>query len=261
MELIPIRTPLIHAGDDLAVIFAAHTSVKDGDIIIVSSKVIATAEGAAVDLSTLTISEEAERWSTKTGRSAAFMQAVLDEKKRMRGAVVGSSTGALLTELRPDGLQKGTLLVPNAGMDESNIENGYAIGWPINPVKSARELHAKLLIGIKSRVVSHELRLAVLITDSCIHLRRHGVTAFALATCGINPLRSEIGKRDLFHKEMHITIEATADQLATAGNMLMGNTAQSTPAVIIRNHGLPFSNFCGWVDGIEAEDDLFSGIL
>ena len=56
---------------------------------------------------------------------------------------------------------------------------------------------------------------------------------------------------------MTITVEATADQLATAANTLMGNAAQAVPAVIIRDHGLSFSDFCGWVPGIEKEEDLF----
>lgn len=85
--------------------------------------------------------------------------------------------------------------------------------------------------------------------------------AFALATCGVDPFKSEIGEQDLHGKTMHITVEARADQLATAANMLMGNSAQSIPAVVVRNHGFSFSNFCGWVDGIEPEQDLFSAIL
>ena len=69
------------------------------------------------------------------------------------------------------------------------------------------------------------------------------------------------GKQDLFGKELKITTEAIADQLATAANTLMGNASQSTPIVIIRDHGIPLSDFAGWVPGIEPSADLFRGIL
>lgn len=250
MQLIPIHTPVIHTGDDLADIFSRYESMADGDILVVSSKIMATAEGNAIDLKTLSISTAAEEWSIRTKRNGAFMQAVLDETARLNGRILGGTTGALLTELSPRELETGVLLVPNAGLDESNIEEGYAIGWPHEPVMSLKRLQQGL-----------NRNCALIISDSCCQMRRNGVTAFALASCGIDPFKSEIGHRDLFGKTMQVTVEATADQLATAANTLMGNTAQSIPAVIIRDHGLPFSNFCGWVDGIEPERDLFSAIL
>lgn len=250
MELIPIRTPVIQSGDDLATIFLAHGQIADGDIIVVSSKVVATAEGRSINLHTTIFSEEAERFSRTTKRNPSFMQAVIDETSRLNGSIVGATIGALLTELRPSAMKTGVLLVPNAGLDESNIAEGYAVGWPHDPLASLKRLREGL-----------NQNCAVILSDSCCHVRRNGVMAFALATCGVDPFKSEIGEQDLHGKTMHITVEARADQLATAANMLMGNSAQSIPAVVVRNHGFSFSNFCGWVDGIEPEQDLFSAIL
>lgn len=250
MQLIPVTTPLIKKGDDLALILRAAAELEDGDIIVISSKAIATAEGAAVDLSTLEPSADAQKWSSQTGRSAGFMQAVLDETARLNGRIAGACPGALLCDLRPHGLRTGTILAANAGMDESNIDIDSAVGWPHDPVMSAKRLQEGL-----------NENCAVIVCDSCCRPRRLGVTAYALTTCGIDPLRSEVGHTDLFGREMRVTVEAVADQLATAANMLMGNAGQSTPAAIIRTHGLPLSDFCGWVDGIEPEQDLFRGIL
>jgi coenzyme F420-0:L-glutamate ligase / coenzyme F420-1:gamma-L-glutamate ligase len=250
MELIPIRTPLIRAGDDVASILLSAADVRDGDIIVVSSKAIATAEGTAIDLRSLTVTDGAREWYIKTGRSAEFMQAVLDETQRLNGAITGHCQGALLTELRPDGLTVGSIFAPNAGMDQSNIDDGWAVGWPIDPVISAKRLREGL-----------NRNCAVIIGDSCCRPRRLGVTAFALTVAGMDPLKSEIGSTDLFGHELRVTVEALADQLTTAANILMGNAAQSTPAVIIRDHGLPFSDFCGWVDGIEPEEDLFKSVI
>lgn len=250
MQLIPITTPLIRRGDNLALVLRASAEFESGDIVVVSSKAIATAEGAAVDLSALTPSAEAQEWSEQTKRSPAFMQAVLDETARLNGRVAGACPGALLCDLRPEGLRTGTILAANAGMDESNIDQGWAVGWPHDPVASAR--------GLREAFGGN---CGVIVCDSCCRPRRLGVTAYALTACGMDPLRSEVGHTDLFGRELRVTVEATADQLATAANMLMGNANQSAPAAIIRGHGMPLSDFCGWVDGIEPEDDLFRGIL
>ena len=250
MHLIPIRTPVIRNGDDVAAILRSSADIQDGDIIVISSKAVATAEGDAVDLSSCTISPEALEWAEKTGRSSAFMQAVLDETKRLKGTVTGHCPGALLTEVRPHGLRVGSIFAPNAGMDESNIDTGFAVGWPADPVVSAKRLREGL-----------NANCAVIIGDSCCRPRRLGVTAFALTVSGLDPLKSEVGSSDLFGHELRVTVEATADQLATAANALMGNADQSTPAVIIRDHSMPLSDFSGWVDGIEPDEDLFSSIL
>lgn len=250
MLLIPIQTPLLNSGDDLASIFVHASEIQAGDILVISSKAIATVEGAAIDLSKMRPSDEAKEWSVKTGRSPQFMEATLDEMKRLHGKIIGDCPGAILTEVKPTGLSTGTILTANAGMDESNVEKGWAIGWPMNPLQSAKNIRKKL--GGK---------IAVLISDSCCHPRRLGVTAFALVACGIDPTSNLIGRKDLFQKNMRITTEAVADQLATTANILMGNDAQSIPAVIIRDHGLLLSDFEGWIPGIEPEEDLFRGIL
>jgi coenzyme F420-0:L-glutamate ligase/coenzyme F420-1:gamma-L-glutamate ligase len=104
-------------------------------------------------------------------------------------------------------------------------------------------------------------KIAVIVGDSCCVMTRRGVTAFALTCAGIDPLKSEVGSKDLFGKKLNITHEAIADQLATAANAVMGNAAQSTPAAVIRNHGMELTEFCGWVPGIPPEEDLYRDLL
>jgi len=249
MEILPVSTRILRKGDDLAGLLANAASWEDGDIVAVSSKAVATVEGAVINLKTLKITDEAKELARISGRSPAFRQAILEETHRLNGTVTGPCPQAVLTEVRPDGL-KGTFLVPNAGLDQSNIPEGSAIGWPHDPVASVRALRSALKAKTKKNI-------ALLLTDSCCRPRRWGVTAFALVVSGFDPLVSKIGTRDLFGRELMMTVEAVADQLATAANMIMGNAAESRPAAIIRDHGIPFTDFEGWVPGISKEDDLF----
>lgn len=244
MQLLPLSIGTLQPGDDLAARILATALPLPGDILVLSSKAVAVCEGSTVVLSTSEYSPAALDYAKKTGRSPAFMEAVLGELHRLHGTVLNTCPGALLTEVRPEGLLEGTILTANAGMDESNTPQGTAVGWPKDPAASAR--HFWLHLG-----------LPVVISDSCCSPRRLGVTAFALACAGMDPFRSEIGSKDLFGNTLQVTVEATVDQLCTAANMVMGNAAQGVPAVLVRGHGIPPSDFFGWVKGIEPECDMF----
>lgn len=271
MLILPLVTPLLKPGSNLAEAISGH--LEPGDIVVVSSKAVSTVEGNFVDLSSLTVSGEALSLAKKTGRSPLFMQAVLEELGRLNGKILNAVPGAVLTEVKPDGFPEGTILTANAGLDESNAPRGFAVGWPKEPVTSVQKLRKELIAAIRTRKTqktqttqkknsfvsfsSFSSSVAVVLTDSCCHPRRLGVTAFALAVAGLDPHSSQKGEKDLFGKPLGITVEAVADQLATAANAVMGNAEQSVPAAIIREHGIPPSSFCGWAPGIESEKDLF----
>jgi len=321
MLVLPAQTKRIKIGDNNLVEIIQEGMKELGmrseelDIFVISSKAVATAEGRIIELSSMTVSEEAKKLSQQCGRSPEFCEAVLAETKMRNGMVCGTCPGAILTELKPwdtnpsDGFsirpalagltrrEQGTIITANAGLDESNTEQGTAVGWPEDPVSSARNVRSALqksvgarrpatrslgevgwraqwkeslpqslgkhllLLGAAARRPYTHPRVAVIISDSCVRPRRWGVTAFALTVAGIDPLRDEAGREDLFGRKLRITKEAIADQIATAANMLMGNADQSIPAVIVRDHGLALSDYEGWVPGIEPEEDLFRGIL
>ncbi|MDA0376513.1 MAG: coenzyme F420-0:L-glutamate ligase [bacterium] len=252
MYILPIKTPILKAGDNLASILLDHADIADGDILVISSKAVATVEGAAIKLDSVDASAEAKDLAVGNSKSAEYYQVVLDETARMNGTVIQSVYGIILTELKPNGMHEGSIFVPNAGLDQSNIVDGFVIGWPKDPVQSASRF-----CQTNKRIPS----VAVIISDSGLCPRRKGVVSFALTVCGMDPFISLIGEQDLFGNAMSVTEEAVADQLATAANFLMGNTNQSTPAVIIRDHGLTLSHYCGWVEGIERERDLYHGVI
>lgn len=244
MQLIAIPTPLLKPGDDLVKILRDHALIQTNDILVISSKAIATVEGRAIDLRTIRATDQARELAKTHGGTPEFRQAILEETERMHGTILTGCPQAMLTELKPDGLTTGSILVANAGLDESNVDAGYAIGWPLDPVRSASMLH-------------HILGNPIIISDSTCRPRRLGVTAIALAVAGFDPVRSLVGSSDLFGKKLRMTNEAIADQLATAANILMGNADQSVPAVIVRDHGIPQTEYVGWVPGIAAQEDLF----
>lgn len=248
MHILGVATPLLTAGANLAAEILRSVTLKKGDIVVISSKAIATVECAEIALDTLTPSAEALTLSAQCNQDPRFTEFVLRETKRMHGSVIGVSPHVLLTSLKPSGFERGRILCPNAGADQSNVKKNHAIGWPIDPVASAKKLR-------------ETLGIPVIISDSCCVPGRLGVTAFALVCTGIDPFRSEVGSKDLYGKTMRMTHEAIADQLAVAANAVMGNSAQSVPAAIIRSSGIPRTDFCGWVEGIDENDDLFRKIL
>ncbi len=287
MILLPLTTPLLRSGDDLATILCRTGAIHNGDILVLSSKALATVEGAQIDLSAIEISEEAKKYAITCNQDPRFTQAILEETTRMNGRVVGTCPYALFTALRPEGMEAGMILCPNAGLDQSNVEQGFAIGWPRDCVSSTKRFQQDILRYFKKETnetkesnetedsTSYKLftrrsqsaggqptsSIAIILSDSCCKPARLGVTAFALTCAGIDPLKSEVGSSDLFGKPLRMTHEALADQLATAGNILMGNAGQCTPAAIIRDHNIPFSHYSGWVNGIEPKDDLFADLL
>lgn len=246
MHLLPLRTGLLRRGDNLTVALRAAGEMLPGDIVVISSKAVATCEDAFVDLTTITVSNAALDEAEKTGRTPAFCQAVLNETARMNGSVVGRCQGAMLCLLQPaTGV---SIVAANAGMDQSNVPDGTALGWPMDSAASAKRLQA-------------ELSCAVIITDSCCTPLRAGITAYGLACAGIDPIRDERGKPDLFDKPLRITRDNVVDELSAAANFLMGNAAQATPAVIIRDHGVTATNFAGWAPTFPPEEDLFKDVI
>lgn len=246
MELLPLKTGILRAGDDLAAALKKAGDIRPDDIVVISSKAVATCENAFVNLKTIGISKRALSDAEKTGIPSAFCQAVADETARMDGRVVGHCTGAMLCTLHPaEGIW---IVAANAGMDQSNVPDGTALGWPKDSAASAKRLH-------------EELGCAVIITDSCCTPLRAGITAYALSCAGIDPVRDERGTPDLFGKPLHMTRDNVVDELSAAANFIMGNAAQATPAVIVRGHDLPSSDFAGWVPTFPPEEDLFKDVI
>jgi coenzyme F420-0:L-glutamate ligase/coenzyme F420-1:gamma-L-glutamate ligase len=132
------------------------------------------------------------------------------------------------------------VLSPSAGIDNSNAPEGHVVLLPENPKKSANEIREKLM-------AEYNCNIAVIIGDSRTQPLRLGCVGIALACAGMEPVEDVRGRKDLFGKPLLITRRATADNLVSAAQIIMGEADESTPAVLIRDAPVRF---------IEGSEDI-----
>ena len=218
--------PLVQPGDDLAALIsrgleASGTALQSGDIVVVAQKIVSKAENRYVALATVEPSEQALKLASVCGKDARYVEMVLRESQE----VVRCAKGVLITRNR-----RGHVYA-NAGIDQSNIEHGpegeRVLLLPEDSDASARKLSAAL----RER---WQADIAVIINDSAGRPWRVGVTGIAIGCAGIQPLVSRIGAQDLFGQPLQITEIATADELAAAASILMGQAAEAKPVVLVR---------------------------
>lgn len=218
--------PLVQAGDDVAqfildALGRAQIKLADGDILVVAQKIISKAEGRFVRLSEVTPSERAQELAQITGKSAAYVQVVLDEAVRVERV----RRGVIVTE------QRSGWVVANSAIDQSNVEtvNGerQALLLPLDADASAYALRRALQAATGATV-------ALIINDTHGRPFRMGAIGVAIGVAGIVPLSDLRGEQDLFGYTMQTTEIATADEIASAASMLQGQTAQGMPVVHIR---------------------------
>ena len=115
----------------------------------------------------------------------------------------------------------------NAGIDESNIEHGFATPIPTNPDKSADQIRKKI-------ETLTEKDVAVIISDTQGRPFREGAVGVAIGISGMESLWNQEGKLDLYGRELQTTQTAVSDELASAASIVMGQANEGIPVVIIR---------------------------
>ena len=214
--------PEVHAGDDLpALIVAAARSggvaIEDGDVLVVTQKVVSKAEGRIVDLATVTPSPFAERYAAMFEKDARQIEVVLGETKR----IVRMQHGVLICETHHG------FVCANAGVDASNVEkSGTVCLLPIDSDASARRIRAAVRSALGVDV-------AVVISDTFGRPWREGHVNFAIGVAGIRPLIDYAGERDPAGYELRVTMMAVVDELAAAAELVHGKLAR-VPVAIIR---------------------------
>ena len=233
LEFIPVKTRIVHPPKDDINDIIDSLDIKDGDIIFITSKILGLHQGRTVKIGEVPkeelIKKEADRYLAYENQTGDF------------------HVNLTVTQ---------NVLIPAAGIDESNAD-GYYVMWPKKIDQLCQEIRTYL-------IKKHHLKnLGVIATDSHTTPLRWGVTGITIGLAGVNPLRDIRGEPDLFGRNMHITKVNLIDPLTSMAVLLMGESNECTPIVILRNyHGIPFSDTASMEDfKIDPDTDLYSPLL
>jgi coenzyme F420-0:L-glutamate ligase/coenzyme F420-1:gamma-L-glutamate ligase len=241
--------PEIRPGDALGPLIgdalertAGTLPLRDGDVLVVTQKIVSKAEGALVDLRTVEPRPEAIAWAAAWGRDARQIEVVLREARR----IVRMERGVLITET-PHGF-----ICANGGVDASNV--GPASGdlvtlLPADPDASA----ARIRDGLRARF-GHDL--AVVVSDSFGRPWRSGIVDVALGVAGLHPLDDLRGRPDADGRPMRTTIRAVADEIASAAELALGKVA-GRPVALVRGAAPPIGAGSIAEGLMPPENDLF----
>ncbi|HLY30860.1 MAG TPA: coenzyme F420-0:L-glutamate ligase [Ktedonobacterales bacterium] len=225
IRLIGLRgAPEVTPGMSLAnqVIAAAQASeitLQDGDILVVTQKVVSKAEGLLVDLRAIEPSNLARRHAERWGKDPRQIEVILRESAR----IVRMDRGLIIAETRHG------FVCANAGVDASNVPGAEMVCLlPDDPDASAARLRAELArrLGVE---------LAVIVSDSFGRPWRMGIVNVALGVAGLAPLVDYRGQPDDYGRVMSASIIAVADEIAAAAELATGKV-ERTPFVVVRGY-------------------------
>ena len=213
--------PLVKSGDDISkiikeAILNSDYDLCDGDIILIAETLISKAEGNIIKLDDIVPSDKAVEIAEICKKDPKLVELILQNSTE----IVEVGPNFIVTETKQG------FVCANAAIDESNVEDGLATPVPENPDQSAREIREFL-------ESEFEKDLAVIITDTQGRAFRIGAIGTAIGCSGINPLWVRVGEKDLYGRELETTEIATADELASAASLIMGQADEGLPVVII----------------------------
>lgn len=225
MELHGLRLPLIKEGDDIPRLIL--TSIKqqeleldDGDILVVTEKIVAKAQGKTIDLNSVTPSKRAVELGASVMKDPRLVELVLKESKR----VLRVSEGVLIVETKEG------LVCANAGIDSSNVEDGKVKLLPEDPDQTAEHIR---------KVLEKETlkKLGIIISDSFGRPFRSGSIGVAIGASNVSALWDRRGEKDLMGRTLESTRVAAGDCIASAASLVTGEAAEGIPVVMIKGLG------------------------
>ena len=192
--------PEVNESDDVGELIVdawGPGNFVDGDVVVVTQKVVSKSEGRLVP------EEDRE-------------QAITDESARV---LRRTPSGMRISETRHG------LVCANAGLDASNVQRGYVALLPVDPDASARRIRAR---------IEHRTgrTVAVIVSDTFGRAWRLGQTDVAIGVAGIEPFTDHRGAFDTQGRELKATRIAIADELAGAAEMVMGKTEDICAAIV-----------------------------
>lgn len=225
------NVPMIKPGDDLVTIILdclgeVGCELEDGDILVIAQKVVSKAEGRITCLSDVAPSKEAEELAAFTHKDPCLVEVILQESNEL----VRIRETLLIVE------QKLGFICANAAVDRSNVSAGETgerpvTRLPLDPDGTAR----RISVGVADRTGKD---VAVIINDTHGRPFRNGAVGVAIGVAGIKPVTDLRGRKDLFGYELRTTTVGTADEIASAASLLMGQADEGRPVILLR--GVPY---------------------
>ena len=243
LEILPVEgVPEVRPGDDLPELItrAVGESLRPGDVLVVTHKIVSKAEGRLVDLRTVEPSALAKGFAARYGRDPRQIEVVLQESRRL----VRMERGLIIAETHHG------FVCANAGVDASNVPGDDTVCLlPADPDTSAADLREALAARTGSD-------LPVIISDSFGRTWREGIVNVAIGVSGMNPLADYRGQRDIHGYPLEASVLAVADELAASSELVMGKIA-GVPAAIIRGYRYDPAAGTGRALIMPPERDLF----
>jgi len=208
--------PEIREGDRLGELIAAASDPGDGEVVVVSQKVVSKAEGRLRRLDEVEPGERARELAERTGKDPALVELALRESS----GIIRAVPGVLITET------KSGWICANAGIDSSNLPTeGWVALLPADADGSARRIRAEIREAC-------EAAPAVVIADSFGRPWRLGQTDVALGCAGLAPIDDWRGRRDAHGRELAATAIAVADELAAAADLVRDKDSGAPGAIV-----------------------------
>ena len=225
LEIIPVKIQKeIGIDDNFVDLILESSEINDGDILVFSQKIVSKNEGRMLSLSSVNPSLLANGIASSYGKDPRLIELILSESER----IVRMENGIIIVKT------KHGFICANAGIDESNVQDGYATLLPKDPDKSASLLKER----IEQKTGKN---ISVIISDTFGRPFRLGQTDVAIGIAGLEPILDYNGKPDTFGKIMRVTAIAVADEICSASELVMGKV-EKCPIVIVRNYSYNFSN-------------------
>jgi coenzyme F420-0:L-glutamate ligase/coenzyme F420-1:gamma-L-glutamate ligase len=240
LRVLPVEgMPEVREGDQVGRLIAERVELLDGDIVVISQKIVSKAEGRVERLDSVTPSEQARELAKKLGKEAGLVELVLSESRE-----VLREERVLITETHHG------FVCANAGIDSSNLpDDGTVCLLPNDPDASARQIRIELAPTVEepgmgvagpSPLLSADshprLPPAVVIADSFGRAWRLGQAEVAIGCAGLQPLDDWRGRQDANGRELSATVIAIADEVAAAADLVRGKD-EGVPVVVVRGLG------------------------
>ena len=191
--------------------------LKDGDVLVISTKYISNSQGRLLDLDKVKVSKKGFEISKKFQMKPEMSEVVLRETDKIFGGI----TGFVITSSE-------NIMAPNGGIDKSNAKKNQVILYPKNPFLVAEQLRRNIFLKFL-------IHVGVILVDSRLMPGRVGTSGIAISCAGIEPVLDMRSKKDLEGNPLKVTFQAVIDNIATIANHKMGEGDESKPFAIVRD--------------------------